>query len=78
MSVREIDALCYERGIEFDPAQAPAELAQMATIVAGQPAWDGISAEELSERRWRERVPDWFSAEDLLLQPWERVALEVA
>jgi hypothetical protein len=78
MSVREIDALCYERGIEFDPAQAPAELAEMATMVAGQPAWEGISAEELAERRWRERVPDWFSAEDLLLQPWERVALEVA
>ena len=37
MSVREIDALCYERGIEFDPAPAPAELAEMATMVTGQP-----------------------------------------
>ena len=78
MSVREIDALCYERGIEFDPAPAPAELAEMATMVTGQPAWDGISTEELSERRERERVPEWFSAEDLLVQPWERQALEVA
>jgi hypothetical protein len=78
MSVREIDALCYERGIEFDPAQAPAELAEMATVIVGQPAWDGISAEELAAQHGHERVPDWFSAEDLLLQPWERLALEVA
>jgi hypothetical protein len=64
--------------LEFDPAQVPAELAEMATTVTGQPAWDGISAEELSERRWHERVPEWFSAEDLLLQPWGHVVLGVA
>jgi hypothetical protein len=23
MSVREMDALCYERGVEFDPANVP-------------------------------------------------------
>jgi hypothetical protein len=78
MSMREMHALCYERGLEFDPAVVPSELAGMATTIVGQPAWDGLSAEELCERRARERVPDWFSAEDLLLQPWERLALEVA
>ena len=30
MSVREMDALCYERGIEFDPANVPLELAEIA------------------------------------------------
>ena len=40
MSVREMDALCYERGIEFDPAEVPLELGEMAELV-GRPAWEG-------------------------------------
>jgi hypothetical protein len=78
MSMREMHALCYERGVEFDPALVPVDLAERAQVVVAQPAWDGLSAEELSERRERAQVPDWFSAEDLLLKPWERLALEVA
>jgi hypothetical protein len=30
MSVREMDALCYERGVEFDPADVPLGLAELA------------------------------------------------
>jgi hypothetical protein len=41
MSVREMDALCYERGIEFDPADVPLELADLAQGIVGQPAWQG-------------------------------------
>ena len=52
MSVREMDALCYERGIEFDPADVQAELHEMARVIVGHPAWDGHSAaQELHERR---------------------------
>ena len=84
MSVREMDALCYERGIEFDPAEVPLELVEMARGIVGQPAWDGRSlAQELyerrlAERRERRRIPEWFSVQDLLLDPWEREAVKVA
>jgi len=84
MSVREMDALCYERGIEFDPAEVPAELHEMAPVIAGHPAWDGHSAaqqlheQRLAERRERRRIPEWFSARDLVIEPWERELLPAA
>jgi hypothetical protein len=81
MSVREMDALCYERGIEFDPADVPLELAEMAQGIVGRPAWEGESlAQELYERRAAERreVPEWFSAQDLVWEPWEHEALRVS
>ena len=79
MSVREMDALCYERGIEFDPAEVPLELAEMAQGIVARPAWEGESlAQKLYERRLAERreraAPDWFSAQDVVWQPWERDA----
>jgi hypothetical protein len=82
MSVREMDALCYERGIEFDPAEVQAELYEMPEVVVGHPAWEGWSlAQELYERRLAERrerrkVPEWFSVQDLVPEPWEREALQ--
>jgi hypothetical protein len=84
MSMREMHALCYERGIEFDPALAPVELAEMARVTVAQPAWEGRSlAQELYERRAAERreqrqVPEWFSVQDLVREPWELAALEAA
>jgi hypothetical protein len=78
MSVREMHALCYERGMEFDPAMVPVELAERAQVILAQPAWEGRSAaQELHERKTAERcqlkrVPDWFSVDDLVVQPWER------
>jgi hypothetical protein len=84
MSVREMDALCYERGIEFDPADVPLELAELAQGIVGRPAWEGASlAQELYERRLadrerRKKVPDWFSAQDVVWEPWERQAVEAA
>ena len=82
MSVREMDALCYERGIEFDPAEVPNELAELAQGIVGHPAWEGRSlAQEVYERRAAERrqrgkVPEWFSVQDLLPEPWEREAAQ--
>ena len=84
MSVRQMNALCYERGIEFDPADVPAELYELAQVIAGHPAWDGHSAaQELHEqrvahRRERRRVPAWFSARDVVWEPWEREAMAAA
>ena len=84
MSVREMDALCYERGIEFDPADVPTELYEMAQIMAGYPAWEGHSAaQELHERkvakrRGRRDVPQWFSAQDVVWESWEREARRAA
>jgi hypothetical protein len=80
MSMRDMHAFCYERGIEFDPANVPLELAETAEVVAGQPAYEGHTlAQELYERRLVERrpkpVPEWFSAQDVVLEPWEREAL---
>ena len=81
MSVREMHALCYERGMEFDPAMVPVELAERAEVILAQPAWEGRSAAQelherrVAERRERKRVPDWFSVEDLVVQPWERGAV---
>ena len=81
MSVREMHALCFERGMEFDPAMVPVELAELAEVILAQPAWEGRSAapelheRRIAERRERKRVPDWFSVEDLVVQPWEREAV---
>jgi len=84
MSVREMDALCYERGIEFDPANVPLELVEMAQVTVGQPAWEGRSlAQELyerraAERRERRKVPEWFSMQDLVWEQWEREGVATA
>jgi hypothetical protein len=56
----------------------------MPQVIVGLPAWDGRSlAQELHERRVAERrerrkVPEWFSAQDLLAEPWEREVVEAA
>jgi hypothetical protein len=81
MSMREIDALCYERGVEFDPETVRVEeLAEMARVIVARPVWEGRSAaQELDDRRAAERreprrIPEWFSPQDLLREPWEREA----
>jgi hypothetical protein len=78
MSVREMDALCYERGMEFDPENLPVELLEMAQVTMAHPAWEGrtrtqeLYERRVADRRARRRVPDWFSVQDLLPEPWER------
>lgn len=84
MSVREMDALCYERGIEFDPANVPLELAEITEVIAGHPAYEGhtlaqqLYERRLAERRERRRVPGWFTAQDVVWEPWEREAAHAA
>jgi hypothetical protein len=80
MSMREMHALCYERGIEFDPSLVPNELVERAQVTLAHPVWEGHSAAQtlhekrVVERRRRRQVPDWFSAEDVVWEPWERKA----
>jgi hypothetical protein len=78
MSVREMDALCYERGMEFDPENLPVELLEMAQVTVAHPAWEGhtlaqeLYERRLAERRERRRIPEWFSVQDMVTEPWER------
>jgi hypothetical protein len=84
MSMRQMHALCYESGVEFDPGLVPNELVDLAQGVVGRPAYDGETlAQQLYERRLAERnrqphIPEWFSAQDVVWEPWEREALVAA
>lgn len=84
MSMRQMHTLCYESGIEFDPGFVPDELVEAAQVMTAHPAWDGHSAaQELHERRVAERrrerqVPDWFSPQDVVWEPWERETAQPA
>ena len=37
MSMREMHALCYERGIEFDPGLVPNELVELTQVTLACP-----------------------------------------
>jgi hypothetical protein len=62
----------------------PRELYEMAQLFAGYPAWEGHSAAQelhtrrVAERRRRREVREWFSAQDLVPEPWEREAAHAA
>jgi len=83
-STRALCAMAFDRGEEFDPGQPPAPslLDDLALGASARPIMHGLSPSE--RRRRRERgarralasVPDWFSAEDLLIAPWESVHAE--
>jgi hypothetical protein len=84
MSMRQMHALCYESGVEFDPGFVPNELVDFAQVITGRPAYEGHTlAQQLYERRLADRarghqVPDWFSAQDVVWEPWEREAVSAA
>jgi hypothetical protein len=65
------------------PIATPTTHTHSAPLTA-QPAWQGRSlAQELyerraAERRERKRVPERFSVQDLLQEPWERELVDVA
>jgi hypothetical protein len=81
-STRILSALAYDRGEEFDPGQPPSSalvealsLVEYASAVIGE---DGPYERARQRRRERDRgraaIPDWFSAEDLIVVPWETAA----
>ena len=73
LSTRTLAALAFERGEEFDPALMPTpELVEdLATAGSAMPLVGEPGSYERRRRRERERrllarVPDWFSADDLV------------
>ena len=83
LSTRTLCALAYERGEEYDPALPPItpaliaelELFEHARPIIGEPGEVERRRQADRDRRRRSRelsrIPDWFSAEDLIAAPWE-------
>ncbi|HWF25612.1 MAG TPA: hypothetical protein VG275_09200 [Solirubrobacteraceae bacterium] len=78
LSTRTLSALAYDRGEEYDPAQpvCPSlldafELVEHAAPVIGEDGPWERRRQERRERRGRQQIPEWFSAEDLIAAPWE-------
>lgn len=83
LSTRTLSALAYERGEEYDPSLPPItpaaieELAlfERARPIVGEPGdYERHRQAERERRRQRRelsRIPDWFSAQDLIAAPWE-------
>jgi hypothetical protein len=78
LSTRVLSALAYDRGEEHDRAEPPCPtllddlaLAELAAPVIGEEgAYDRRRRAERDRRR-RQAIPEWFSAEDLIATPWE-------
>ena len=82
LSTRTLSALAYERGEEYDPSLppiAPGELETLALFEHARPiiGEDGAvrAPPPVQRRRERQRelsrIPEWFSAQDLIAAPWE-------
>jgi hypothetical protein len=78
MSTRTLSALTYDRGEEYDPSQPIAtdlletlSLAENAVPVIGVDGPYERSRQRRRERRQLSRIPEWFSAQDLIAAPWE-------
>ena len=73
LSTRSLTAIAYERGEEFDPALMPAPelvedlgVAGSAMPLIGEAGSYERRRRRERERRLLERVPAWFSADDLV------------
>jgi hypothetical protein len=78
LSTRTLSALAYDRGEEYDPSQPIAtDLLETLSLVEHATQVIGVDGPyERARRRRRERdelsrIPDWFSAQDLITAPWE-------
>jgi hypothetical protein len=78
LSTRTLSALAFDRGEEYDPADPvwPAlvetlSLVEHARPVIGESGPFERARQRARERRQRNGVPAWFSAEDLIAAPWE-------
>ena len=78
-STRILSAVAYDCGIEdYDPTDPVClelvdalTLAEHAAAVIGDDGPYERARRRLRERRQRSRIPDWFSAQDLIAAPWE-------
>jgi hypothetical protein len=79
LSTRDLSALAYERGEEYDPSLPPISLTaideleqvERARPVIGDDGPYERARQRRRERRELSRIPDWFSAQDLIAAPWE-------
>jgi hypothetical protein len=79
LSTRTLSALAYERGEEYDPSQPPVTpelmdelaLVERARPIIGDDGPYDKARQRRRERRQLSRIPDWFSAQDLIAAPWE-------
>ena len=79
LSTRTLSALAYDRGEEYDPSQPPLtpelidELAlfERARPIIGDDGPYEKARQRRRERRQLSRIPEWFSAQDLVAAPWE-------
>ena len=77
-STRILSALAYDLGREYDPTD-PVCLALADAVMQSEHAMhivdeDGPydkARQRRRERRQLSRIPDWFSAQDLIAAPWE-------
>jgi hypothetical protein len=81
LSTRTLSALAYDRGEEYDPAQPIAadlletlSLVERARPVIGEDGPYERGRQRRRERAQLSRIPDWFSAQDLIAAPWESAA----
>jgi hypothetical protein len=79
LSTRTLSALAYDRGEEYDPSLPPftpelideLELFERARPIIGDDGPYEKARQRRRERRQLGRIPDWFSAQDLIAAPWE-------
>jgi hypothetical protein len=79
LSTRTLSALAFERGEEYDPSQPPVtpdlmdelELFEHARPIVGDDGPYEKARQRRRERRQLSRIPDWFSAQDVIAAPWE-------
>ena len=80
-STRTLSAPAYDFGREYDPTdpvcQALADAvmqSEQATLIVGDDGPYEVARQRRRERRQLARVPDWFSAQDLIAAPWKSAA----
>ncbi len=78
LSTRTLSALAYDRGEEYDSSQPIAaelletlSLVEHAAPVIGEDGPYERARQRRRERAQLSRVPEWFSAHDLIGAPWE-------
>ena len=85
LSTRTLSALAYERGEEYDPGQPIApdlletlSLVEHAGPVIGEDGPYERARQRRRARRQLSRIPEWFSAQDLIAAPWETAEQRLA
>ena len=78
LSTRTLSALAYDRGEDYDPGEPIApdlletlSLVEHARPVIGEDGPYERARQRRRERRQLSRIPEWFSAQDLVAAPWE-------